>query len=197
MKSTNGTRVCFGALSFAVVLMLNVCCSGATQIQTSPPQPASPDVASRERAERMSLLTVEVQIGETSLPAEVMALRYRVAEVHLKEADGGWSVFPAELNSFEITANRRTSKTVLSTHVPPIPYDSLALVLSDVFVVYDANAGGPLTMPRGESVKLGFDARPQAGSTTEIQLTFEPGASLTKDNACRWYFLPFLTSAGE
>ncbi|MEZ4702162.1 MAG: hypothetical protein R2834_17640 [Rhodothermales bacterium] len=181
--------------SFAYLCCLVLAgCGGTRQIQTSPPQPAHLTGRSGEAAGQMALLTIDVRVGDTALPADARALRFRVEEVRFKPRGGDWTSYPADLNSFDITASRRPgSKTIFSTRVPPQPYDSLGLVLSDVFVLYDANAGGPLTMPRDRPIELGVPLTPGTESPMLVELTLEPGASLTRDARCRWFFLPFWT----
>ncbi len=174
------------------VLLGTIGCGGARQIQTSPPQPATLSGRSTDANGQMALLSVDVQVGESALPEDVRALRFRVEEVRLKAEDGGWTTYPADVNSFEIMATRRPGvKTVFSTRIPPQRYDSLALVLSDVFVLYDENSGGPLTMPRDTPLRLALAVEPAAAAPARVALTLEPGASLTHDASCRWFFLPF------
>ncbi len=142
-------------------------------------------------------LVIQVATGGTPLPADVQALRFRLAEVRLKARGGAWTSYPADAGRFQITAEARPRKTVLSTRLPPVPYDSLALVLEDVFVQYGPNAGGPLTLTRGEPLRLAHPLAPLPDQTTTLHLTFEPGASLSRDAACRWFFLPFITARVE
>lgn len=169
-------------------------CSGTEQIQTAPPQAWTPAPEGDEAAAEAPL-TVVLDRGETALPEAVETLRFRVAEVWLKPEDSPWIRYPAQANRFEMSADRGAPpRTILATRLPPATYDSLGLVLDDVYVQYDANAGGPLTMPRGNPLKLDVDLRPQVGRATTLHLALEPGASLTHTDACRWYFLPFITS---
>lgn len=176
------------------LLLLLAGCGGTRQIQTLPPQPATGTVRVTDAGNPLASLTLEVQIGESALPAEVRALRFRVEGVRLKPRGGEWVSYPADVNSFDITATRRGGeKTILSTLVPPQVYDSLGLALRDVFVLYDANAGGPLTMARDEPLVLAIDAAPTTEAPHRVVLTMEPGASVLHDAACRWYFLPVFT----
>ncbi len=139
----------------------------------------------------MARLTIMVETGETALPEAIQAMQFRVAEVRLKPANGPWTTYPADVNSFNIAAGSRARKVVLSTLIPSAAYDSLGLALSDVFVFYDANAGGPLTMPHDTPLVLPLAARLTINQPTTLRLLFEPGASLSRDADCRWYFLPF------
>ncbi len=166
-------------------------CSSTRQIQTAPPQPAVPVTPDTSATANLAALTILVETGTTALPAAIQAMRFSVAEVHLKPADGAWTVYPADVNSFMTAAGQRARKTVLSTRVPPAAYDSLALALADVFVQYDANAGGPLTLPREAPLRLPLQTRLDVGRRTALRLVFEPGASLSRDARCRWFFLPF------
>lgn len=171
---------------------LSLGCSATEQIQTAPPQPATPGASGGTAALRAPL-TLTLQTGATPLPEDITSLRFRVEEVWLKPAGGDWKPYPAEVNAFEIQRERVVRKTVLSTRVPPAAYDSLAILLRDVFVLFDANAGSPLTLQRDTPLKLALPLRPEVGKATAVRLTFEPGASLTKTANCRWYFLPFIT----
>lgn len=178
-------------------MLLLAGCSATREIQTAPPRPAVallPDTT--VTADRASL-TVTIEPGATRLPAAVQALRFRVAEIHLKPTGGPWTVHPAEVNSVVISRNPMARKQVLSTRVPPASYDSLALTLADVFVQYDANAGGPLTLARDAPLRLPLTVPLAAGRRTMLRLVFEPGASLSHDAACRWFFLPFFETVLE
>jgi hypothetical protein len=181
-------------VSAGLVVVLLAGCGGTRQIQTAPPRPAPTTVRSTDANGQMALLTIDVVVGESALPADTRALRFRVEEVRVKPRDGAWETYPADVNSFEITSSRRAgSKTIFSTRIPPQRYDSLGLVLSDVFVLYDENAGGPLTMARGRPLELGVELDARAETPLRAELTLEPGASLTRDDTCRWFFLPFWT----
>jgi hypothetical protein len=139
----------------------------------------------------MSLLSIDVFTGSTTLPAEIQALRFRVEEVRLRMETGEWVTYPTELNNFEILPNRMVSKTILTTRVQPVAYDSLALRMSDVFVLFSENAGAPLTLPRDRFLTMGVQTTPSVGEASQIRIAFEPGASLMRDASCRWYFVPF------
>ncbi|MDZ4699021.1 MAG: hypothetical protein SH809_04880 [Rhodothermales bacterium] len=181
-------------VSAGVLVILLAGCGGTRQIQTAPPRPAPAAVRSAEVNGQMALLTIDVVVGESALPADARALRFRVDQVRVKPRGGVWETYPADVNSFEIAATRRAgSKTIFSTRIPPQRYDSLGLVLSDVFVLYDENAGGPLTMARDRPIELGVALDARAETPLRAELTIEPGASLTQDAACRWFFLPFWT----
>jgi len=173
------------------LILLAAGCSTTTQIQTGSPQPALPSPSATPETNDLARLTITLEAGETVLSEDIEAMQFRIAAVHLKPVDGDWTVYPAGVNTFEIPAGRRARKTVLSTQIPPAAYDSLRLELSDVFVFYDANAGGPLTMPRDTPLTLGLSTRLTTEQPTTLRLVFEPGASLSHDAACRWFFLPF------
>ncbi len=172
-------------------------CSSTREIETAPPRPAVPVVTDTTGTAMLAPLTVLVEMGPTALPADVQAMQFRVAEVHLKPTDGAWTSYPADVNSFLIAGNRRTRKAVLSTRVPPAAYDSLAVSLSEVFVQYGANAGGPLTLPRRTPLRLPLTTSLAIGRSTTIRLVFEPGASLSRTDDCRWFFLPFFEARVE
>ena len=184
-------------LMLVATALLAAGCSPTREIHTAPPRPAvalTPDTTvTPDRAS----LTVRVETGATALPADVQALRFRVAEIMLKPAGGAWSLHPAEVNSFTLTRDGTLPKVVLSTRVPPASYDSLALTLSDLYVQFDAHAGGPLTLPRNTPLRLPLAVPLAAGRRTTLRLVFEPGASLARDAACRWFLLPFFETIIE
>lgn len=177
--------------------LLLAACSPTREIQTAPPQPAVALLPDTTVAADRASLTITIEPGTTALPEAVQALRFRVTEIHLKPAEGAWAVYPAEVNNIIVNRNPAVRKQVLSTRVPPASYDSLALTLADVFVQYDANAGGPLTLARGTPLRLPLTVPLAAGRRTTLRLVFEPGASLTHDAACRWFFLPFFETIIE
>jgi hypothetical protein len=179
------------SLLFCSLMLLVTGCSTTTQIQTTPPRPALTTHPDTITTTDMARLTVTVDIGRTELPEDVQAMQFRIAEVHLKAADNTWTTYPADINSFEISSGTRTRKIVLSTQISPATYDSLGLVLSDIFVFYTANAGGPLTMPGDAPLLLPLGAQLTTETPTTLELLFEPGASLSRTPACQWFFLPF------
>lgn len=187
MASSNLMCILIGSM-----LLLSSCIS-TEQIQTSSPRPASSPLANANTA-GMSVFSVTIETGTTPLPADVQALRFTIDEIHLRSEDGEWKVMPAEFNSFEILSNRELSKNILTTRVEPMSYDSIALSLSDLFVLYDENAGGPIAWPRDQPIKEALNIDPQVGVATRVRIVLEPGASLVKDPQCRWYFVPFWTA---
>ena len=86
---------------------------------------------------------------------------------------------------------------MLSTRVQLQAYDTVALQISDVFVLFGENAGGPLTLPNDLPFEVAVDLQPNAGEATQLNIVLESGASLFKDANCKWYFVPFWTAAGE
>ena len=165
-------------------------CSSTRQIRTAPPQSAISVTDTTDQA-TLAPLVIVMETGRTVLPDDVEAMQFRVAEVRLKQAGGDWVTYPAEVNNFVLAANKRAQKPVLSTLVSPAAYDSLALSLTDIFVQFDANTGGPLTMPRDAPLRLPLTTTLAVGRRTVLRLRFEPGASLSRDAQCRWFFLPF------
>ncbi|MDX1548005.1 MAG: hypothetical protein R3247_13500 [Rhodothermales bacterium] len=170
-------------------------CSSTRQIRTAPPRPAvaTPPL---EGAAPRGRLAVAVEAGPSALPDGAAALRFRVAEVRLKPAGAPWVMLPADPNAVEVAAGRPLRIPILVTDLPSARYDSLALVLSDVFVQYDANAGGPLTMPRGAPLRLPLALDVATGETAALHLRFEPAAALSRSEDCRWFFLPFFEVVG-
>lgn len=180
----------------AVVLLSALITSGCMstrQIETSTPRVFNTPEAEDANAAGMSLLSVTFRTGETDVPEDVQALRFRIDEVRLRTETGEWLSFPSELNNFEILAGRRQSKTILATRVIPQAYDSLAIQLSDIFVLFDENAGSALTMARDGVSRQRLQIEVETGSAKRLEVVFEPQASLAKTPDCRWQFVPFWT----
>ncbi len=184
-------------LLFGIFVLVVTGCASTRQIETASPIPRSTPGPTRAEAAGMGLLAIDIETGGTMLPKDVQALRFRVEEIRLHTDEGEWITYPAELNSFEILPDRYFGKTVLSTRVQPVLYDSVAITLSDSFVLFGENAGGPLTLPRDNPMKIALDIKPEIGEATQVSIAFEPGASLYKDAACTWYFVPFWTARLE
>lgn len=170
-------------------------CSGTTQIQTAAPRAATSN--SDEAAAVQAPLMVSFETESTALPPDIQRLRFRVSEIYLKPKDGEWTAYPCDVNSFETAAGARTRKTVLSTRVPPVAYDSVGVTLNEVFVLFDANAGAPLTMVRGTPLQLALDLTPSTENPTTLRLSMDPGASISQSADYRWFFLPFITASIE
>ncbi len=186
-------RLCLPLLLFGCL----AACSSTQQIETAPPRPAvalSPDTT---EAIPQALLSVVVETGTTALPADVASLRLRIAEIQLKPTNGAWTSYPAAVNRFEWSAGNRLRRTVLSTQIPAAAYDSVAVVLDDLYLTFDANAGGPLTMPRDAPTQLPLAWTATQERPTTLRLTFEPGASLVHTRDCRWIFAPFFLAVVE
>ena len=167
-------------------------CITTEQIQTTSPRPASGALLNTNTA-GMGVFSVTVSTGDTTLPEDVQALRFQVDEILLKNNEGDWQALPAELNSFEILPNRELSKTVLTTRVEPVLYDSIAFSISDLFVLYSENAGGPIAWPKDQHLKEKLSFKPNVTTATRVEIILEPGASLLKDSNCHWFFVPFWT----
>ncbi len=181
-------------LKLSCLVVLSLCitsCVSTRQIETASPRPLNVPGSSRAEVAGMGLLSIEIDTGKTPLPDEIQALRFRIEEIRLHTDEGEWMTFPADLNSFEILPDRYLTKTVLSTRVQPIVYDSIGFKISDVFVLFGENAGGPLTLPGDRPIEIAVDLNPKVGEAEQARVTIEPGASLFKDQRCRWYFVPF------
>ena len=63
--------------------------------------------------------------------------------------------------------------------------------ISDLFVLYGENAGGPIAWPKDQSIKEVLHIEPGVEAVTRVKIILEPGASLLKDENCKWYFIPF------
>lgn len=187
----------FFHLALVMGLLVAAGCSPTRDIRTAPPQPAISLIPDTTVAPDRASLVVSVEAGATALPADVQALRFRVAEIQLKPAGGPWTTYPSDVNAIAVGRGASGRKVVLATRVPPASYDSLGLVLADAFVQFDANAGGPLTLPRETPLRLPLTVPLAPGRRTALRLLFEPGASLSRDAACRWFFLPFFETVIE
>ena len=184
-------------LLFGILLFVLTGCASTRQIETSSPRPRTlPDAVAGEVA-GMGLLAIDIETGETILPDDVQALRFRIEEIRLHSDEGDRMTSPADLNSFEILPDRYLGKTILSTRVQPILYDSISVKISDAFVLFGENAGGPLTLPRDTPLEIAVEMQPVVGEATQLKISIEPGASLFKDDNCRWYFVPFWTAELE
>ena len=171
-------------------LVLLSSCISTRQIETTSPRPGFSPFSGNEIAE-LGAFSLTVSTGDTELPEDVQVLQFRINEIQLRNQEGEWNSLPVSLNNFEIVSNRSLSKDILSTRVPAVSYDSIAIYISDVFVLFGENTGGPIAWPREKPIKDALDISPTSERTTNVRLIFEPGASLTRDSDCRWYFIPF------
>lgn len=181
-------------LPVALLLVALVGCASTQEIETSPPQPRT-GTQDAEAAAQEALLAVVMTGGETALPGDVSHLRFRVTEVRLRRADGLWVRLPSDSAPIEIsdeTPNLR--RTLLDTRVAPASYDSLTITFDDVFVRFGPNAGAPLTTADEAPQQLALELNPTLHDRTTVQLTLEPGASLSRSPDCRWFFVPILLS---
>ncbi len=183
--------------SLALLVVLSTGCGSTRQIETSSPRPRVFPGSAGGEASGLGLLAIDIETGKTSLPDDVQALRFRIDEIRLHTDEGEWITFPGELNTFEILPDRYLGKTILSTRVQPLVYDSIAVKISDAFVLFGENAGGPVTLPRDEALEIAVEMKPTVGDGTQVVIAIEPGASLYRDNNCRWYFVPFWTARVE
>ena len=83
------------------------------------------------------------------------------------------------------------SKNILTTRVESVAYDSIAFTLSNLFVLFGENAGGPIAWPRDQRLTQKLEFEQGLEAATRVRIVLEPGASLLKDADCRWYFVPF------
>ena len=179
------------ALSVALcILFVLSSCISTRQIETTSPRPGFSPFSNGATAE-LGALGITVSTGSTELPEDVQALRFRVNEIQLRTTDGIWNALPVEINNFEVVPNRTLSRNILSTRIQAVAYDSIAIYISDVFVLFGENAGGPVAWPRNRPIKHELDIVPDLEEATYVELVFEPGASIARDSNCRWYFVPF------
>ena len=166
-------------------------CASTRQIETASPRVFNTPESVEANVAGMSLLSVEMETGLTALPEEVDALRFRVDEVRLKSSNGRWLSFPAEQTRIEILPGRPLNKTLLTTRVLPADYDSLAIQIRDVFVLFGENAGSALTIPSNGVSYQSLELHVGPENPSYLRVLIEPGASLAKDTECRWHFVPF------
>lgn len=187
---------CRPLLVLCAALLVCGGCSSTRQVRTAAPRVLPASTASVNPAGAGAGLVVRFETGEMALPDGVEALRFRVAALQLRQADGTWATYPADANTFEVRREAAAvRKTVLVTQLPPVAYDSLAVTLSHLYVAYGPDAGGPLTQPHDRPTRLPFAFTPAPGRPAALRLTLEPGASLSRAPDCRWFFLPFLRAA--
>jgi len=99
--------------------------------------------------------------------------------------------FPTPGTTIEILAGKPLiQKTLLSTYVHPGSYESISLVLDDIYVEFDANSGAPLTLPENDTVHFSVSLTTEVDREVTVLLLFEPGASLTRNPRGRWTFFP-------
>jgi hypothetical protein len=178
-----------------LLALVLTCCTSAREIETAPPRPFQPAPPVEEPAASQARLSVLFREGMTELPADVEQLRFRVAEIHLRQADGDWLRFPSDLHLVELQRGRNgTERTMLDSRVPSVAYDSLAVVFDRIFAQFGENAGAPLTAGAGTPHRMALEMNPIAGEHTTLVLRFEPGPSLSRTPDCRWYFIPLLRS---
>jgi len=175
-------------------LPLALSCSSTLQITTPPPRSGVPADTSSVSEPRVPL-AVHMEAATAPLPEGVQSLRFRISDVWLKKTGEEWIRLPADVNQFVLPPAARATRPILTTRVPPGSYDSLGVSFSDVFVLFDANSGGPLTMLREEPTRMAVSLEAAADHPEAIHLRFEPGASLTRTEDCRWFFVPFVTPA--
>ncbi|GEM_PF-1955892 len=166
-------------------------CSGAHEVQTSPPRPYQPSEEVAPDSPRQARLRVFIQRGGTDLPEHIQQLTFRTAEIRLRATDGEWIRLPSDAGSVELERGRSTpARLVLDTRIPPASYDSMAVALSHVFVRFNENSGGPLTTAADVPQRLGLDLTATLDAASTIHLRLEPGPSLRRTQDCRWFFVP-------
>lgn len=179
-------------LLFLTILPLALSCSSTRQITTAPPRSGVP-VDTSSVSEPRAALAVQVEAATAPLPDGVQSLRFRVSDVWLKKTGEEWIRMPADVNQFILPPTTRATRPVLTALVPPGSYDSLGLSFSDVFVLFDENSGSALTLPREEPVRMAVALETAMDRPSAVRLIFEPAASLTRTEDCRWFFVPFIT----
>lgn len=174
-----------------LLLGMSVGCSSIEEVRTTPPRAAVPPPDTTVEVGVPVAVTMEVL--PPALPDDVASLQFRAREVWLHTPSEGWTSYPADVHQFVVEGSRPERRSILSSRVPPARYDSIGVVLEDVYVTFDPHAGSPLTMPRGEPFKVPVSLSLREQQPARIQLLVDAEASLWQDDRCRWFFVPFIT----
>lgn len=140
----------------------------------------------------MSRILVNLLADATSLPPDVDTVRFRISELRFRLRGGGWESFPISGAPVSVSAGEQATRVLLNTQIRPGAYDSVQVTLGDVYLEFAANAGGPVTTGQLPAAARAAALQLSAATATSLDLTLDAGASLSRDSACRWYFLPFL-----
>ncbi len=122
------------------------------------------------------------------MPPEVTALRLRVAALWLHPAEEVWQKRPVGRG---IVESAGPPVRLLAADVPRRRYDSLAVVLTDPFVTFGPNAGGPLTVADSGVVRMPLALDLDGRSHAELRLQLDP--ALARDSTGAWRFQPRLS----
>lgn len=168
-------------------------CSSTQEIETSRPRTPETPAATDGEDTRQARIAISLQQGESLLHEDIEALEFRISEVQVHRADGGWIRLPSDMNTFELSRRREgPPRSVLNTNVAPAAYDSVAVAFDSIYARFNANAGAPLTAASAEPLRLALALNLSRESTTSVVLVFEPEASLRQTPDCRWFFLPLI-----
>lgn len=181
----------FRAILLIGCLVVGIGCSSTQEVETSRPRAYEGVESDGAENAGQARLSVFLERGATDLPEDVDQLRFRIAEIRLRESDGDWLRLPSDGSLIEFDRGARSARrVVLDTRVPPGDYDSLAIALDRVFVRFNENAGAPLTTARNSPQQLALDLEPTLDGPTTLYLRLEAGPSLTRTEDCRWFFVP-------
>lgn len=170
------------------LLIVAVGCGDTREVRTQPPRPAIPLPAPTAVPDRTAL-TVTLAIDE-SLPSDVAALRLRVGALWLKPGGEPW--LKRSVGSGVVESGGPAVR-LLTAQVPHRRYDSLAVVLTDPFVTFSPNAGGPLTIADSGVVRLPLGLDLGGRSTARLSLHLAPERSFTRSGEGMWRFRPHLS----
>lgn len=168
-------------------------CARTRSIEALPPRPVVVSEAGELLAAGLARLEVRLSVPEQPEREEVEAMRLRVTGVRFRNSDGTWRSFPAAGGLLRIDSREKLDRSVLSTQVDPALYDSVEVTFGDLYVEFDANAGGPIVSETAPTARRALHVRTQAGKETVVEVRLDPEASLIRDSDCRWHFLPFVT----
>ena len=177
-------------LSFSVIALLAGCRSSRI-IEVPPPSSSDSQLANSGSAR--GSVNVILETGQREMPDGVQSVRFRVNEVEFRSNVGQWTQRLSNRETVSATKTRRSEVPLLSTELAAVPYDSIAIHVTDVYVEYNAHAGGPL-IPVHSRVSLSVDLEPDPASAQTIRLMFHPAQSIRADSAAfLWRFEPVLT----
>lgn len=171
-----------------LALSLLMGCGSVSEVNVAAPRPAATD--SSATATTRASLTLDLESGTQALPEGVSSTRFRVREVWMKARGDEWTKRLAATEPFVVDGANPVQRTLLSTAIPAQRFDSLALVLDDVYIEYGPNAGGRPDVAGTNPVKLAARFTPSADQLNTLLLRYEAATSVARDSTGRWSFRP-------
>lgn len=190
-------RMVHGATPLCLALLLGLFsgCARTRSIEALPPRPGVQNGSTNADLLQAGLarLEVKLEVPAQSMPEDAASVRFRVAGLRLRESGGMWHSYPAGAGVIRVDGRERLERTVLSTQISPAKYDSVEISFDDVYVEFDANAGGPITSEESPRAARLVEVEAEVGGEMIVILRLDPAASLIQDSSCRWHFLPFVS----